>query len=275
MNIRSLLVHLAADARCDARVDLAAQLAASFDAHLVGLAPTGKVMLSQDIGPGMVGLDAVTLLVADLRHQAAERAERFRQQCRRRGATSFEAVVDEDDVVASLVRRSHCCDLMVISQAEPDSRQQAVVEQVLMQTPRPTLVVPHAGRFDRVGRRVIVAWDGGREAARAVADAMPLLCKAEEVRLVRCITPTTDDEDLRPQMQAVKQWLAWHGVDADVRLEATEIDPGNALLSMASDFSADLLVTGAYGHSRWSERILGGATRTLLQTMTLPVLMSH
>lgn len=278
MTYRSLLVHLADDERCGARVDLAAQLAHDFDARLTGLAPTGRVLLSPDLGPGLLGLDTMTLLVADLRHQASERAEAFRQQCRRRGATSFEAVVDEDDVRTSLLTRAESADLLVLGQSEPDSQHQSVLEEVLMRSPRPTLLVPHAGRFDTIGRHVLVAWDGGRESARAMSDALPLLARADRVQVVHLLGKGDDDGRealLRPRLDALHGWLMGHGVDAQVRVEATGIDAGNALLSMAADQGVDLLVTGAYGHSRWSERMLGGATRTLLQSMTVPVLMSH
>ena len=275
MTFRSLLVHVSDDPRSDARVDLAARLARTFGAHLVGLAPTGKIVLSHDIGPGLVGLDAVSLLVADLQKQAMERSERFRQRCRAQGLDSFEAVVDEDDAPTALVRRSPCTDLLILGQPEPGSRQRPAVEQVLMRSARPTLLVPHAGHYEQVGRRVLVAWDGGREASRALADALPLLGRAEAVMLMRCARPDDDTAELKPQLDALHQWLMGHGVQAQVRLEVGDIDPGNALLSMAADFSADLMISGAYGHSRWTERILGGATRTLLDTMTLPVLMSH
>ena len=277
---RSLLVHLDDQDRCSARTELAMHFAKRWDAHLVALSPTGRLPLPAEAGPGLLGLDTVTLMLTHLRRLADERAQRFRERCREAGLKSFEAVVDEDDGAASVVHHSHCSDFVLIGQAEPGleghGAAQAAVEQVVLQSARPTLVLPYAGRFDTVGENVLVAWDDSREAARAVADAMPLLCRAQRVTVLRCETPLmADGTAARRRLDAIHQWLLWHGVEADVRLEVTEIDVGNALLSRAADLGADLLVMGAYGHPRWAERVLGGATRTLLANMTVPVLMSH
>jgi nucleotide-binding universal stress UspA family protein len=150
------------------------------------------------------------------------------------------------------------------------------VEQVVLHSARPTLILPYAGRFDEVGQRVMVAWDDSREAARAVSDALPLLRHAGRVQVVSWVeSGTTEHGTLRRRLDALHQWLMWHGVNAEVRVERTEIGIADAMLSRAADFGTDLIVMGAYGHARWAERVLGGATRGLLQTMTVPVLMSH
>ena len=138
------------------------------------------------------------------------------------------------------------------------------------------LVIPYAGRFEACGRRVLVAWNASRAATRAVNDAMPLLAGAETVTVL-CVDP---DEDRRAHGEVpgmdIAVHLARHGVKA--RVETTMsggIGVGNTLLSRASDIGADLLVMGAYGHARVRELLLGGATRTILESMTLPVLMAH
>ncbi len=277
---RSLLVHLDDHPRCSARTELAIRLARQWDAHLVGLSPTGRLPLPAEAGPALPGLDTVTLLLTHLRRLADERAQRFRERCREAGLKSFEAVVDDEDGAASVIQHSRCSDFVVIGQAEPGvdgaAAARTLVEQVVLQSARPTLVLPYAGRFDAIGENVLVAWDDSREAARAVADAMPLLCRAQRVTVLQCETPLmADGAGTRERLDAIHQWLMWHGVEADVRLEVTEIDVGNALLSRAADAGIDLLVMGAYGHPRWAERVLGGATRTLLANMTVPVLMSH
>lgn len=269
---RSLLVHLDDEARCAARVDLAIRLARRLECHLVGLAPTARTPIS-------LGLEGSVMLEQAMEqlHRTAERNARgFEESCRAAGLASVESVVDTEDTARSVVSHAHCSDLVIIGQAEQPAAREAV-EQVVLQSARPTLVVPYAGRLDTVGDSVLVAWNDSPEAARAASDAMPLLCRAREVTVVQCETPfdPAGGSDAHEKLEALRRWLMWHGVEAKVRREATQIDVGNALLSRAADLGADLLVMGAYGRPRWTERVMGGATRTLLASMTLPVLMSH
>lgn len=269
---RSLLVHLDDTNRCADRVGLAIRLARRFECHLVGLAPVGRV-------PPALGFDSTAALAKvmdDLRAVAERNAHEFRESCREAGLTSVEAVVANDDTARCIVNHAHCSDLVIIGQAEPPALREAV-EQVVLQSARPTLVVPYAGSLASVGDNVLVAWNGSPESARAISDAMPMLCRAREVTVIQCDTPLQEEvgDDARAQLEALRRWLMWHGVDAQVRLETTEIDTGNALLSRAADRGCDLIVMGAYGRPRWTERVLGGATRTLLASMTMPVLMSH
>jgi nucleotide-binding universal stress UspA family protein len=123
---------------------------------------------------------------------------------------------------------------------------------------------------------VLVAWKEARESARAVADALPFLSRANAVRVV---SVSTDRDDTVREALADKDiaaWLARHGVEATVRHQvADDVDAGNLLLSRSADFGADLIVMGAYSRPRLSEVVLGGVTRLMLQSMTVPVLMSH
>jgi nucleotide-binding universal stress UspA family protein len=270
---RSLLVCLDDRPPCDARVDVAMALARRFDAHLVGLAPSGVLQ----VPIGLDGAAAMAELMGDLRSAAERSARRFAERCEAARLASVETLVDEAPVARSVVGHARCSDLVIVGQAEAAAERDAV-EQVVLQCARPVLVVPFAGRFDTVGERVLVAWNDSPEAARAVADAMPLLCRAERVLVVQCDTPQDDalvGEERSRRLEALRRWLMWHGVDAQVRQEATPIDTGNALLSMAADRGCDLMVMGAWGRPRWTERVMGGATRTLMDSMTLPVLMSH
>jgi nucleotide-binding universal stress UspA family protein len=281
MIYRSLLVHLTRAPNCDARVDLAIRLARERDGHLVGLAPTGWIEMPVQIGRSLVGdIDVMSGAWEAMQRHAADAAAQFAERCRGAGLKSFETRVDEADAAASVIRHGHCSDLVLIGQPDPTLPSYAAAmsfaEQVVLYSARPVLCLPYAGRFDAVGRRVLIAWDDSREAARAVSDALPLLTQADEVHLtsfcpVSADAARKDPEALRP----ICQWLLWHGVDAKPHLDATELPVGEALLSRAADLGTDLIVMGAYGHSRWSERVLGGATRGLLEHMTVPVLMSH
>ena len=276
MTYRSLLVLL--DQDCAARTQSALRLAKALDCHLVGLAPTSLVDLPASIEAAASMTEFAALVWDTLQKQAEQATQRFRDDCRAAGLESFEAVVDEADKAASIVHHAHCSDLTVLTQADPNAPghrlAQDLVEQVVLYSARPTLILPYAGRFDTIGSNAMVAWDDSRESARAVNDALPLLRRATRVQVVSW-SDAEDAAALRPRLDALRQWLMWHGVAAEMRVETSGIAIGEAMLSRAADLGADLIVMGAYGHTRWAERWLGGATRGLLQAMTVPVLMSH
>ena len=280
MTYRSLLVLLDADPMCAARTRLATGLARELDCHLVGVAPTGLIDLPAATAAAASLAEYAAVAWDTLRDQAEKAAQRFRDDCRAAGLKSFEAVVDEADKAPSLVRHAHCSDLTVLSQADPSAPgprvTRDVVEQVVRHSARPTLILPYAGRFDSVGSNVMVTWDDSREAARAVSDALPLLRRAKHVQVASWNEAgSRPDRSLQPRLDALHQWLLWQGVSADVGIETTRNNIADAMLSRAADLNADLIVMGAYGHARWAERVLGGATRGLLASMTVPVLMSH
>lgn len=280
MSYRSLLLHLDTDPACAARTQAALRLAQALEAHLVGLAPTG----SFDVPPALGGEVALGQLAEiawqALRQQATEAVESFRRACLAAGAISFEARIDEGDRAASLVRHAHASDLCILGQADPREPshgvRQALLEQVVLYSARPTLIVPYVAGPSTLGERVLVAWDDSREAARAVADALPLLRRAQRVSLLSWAEHgDVDDGPLHTSADATLQWLQRHGVSADWQLEHSPIGVAESMLSRAADLGTDLIVMGAWGHARWAERVLGGATRVLLDTMTVPVLMSH
>ena len=280
MTYRSLLVFLDQDTHCTARTQAAIGLAKRLGCHLVGLAPTGLVDYPSTPEAAATLGNFAALAWDALREQAERVADRFRDACHAAGLKSFEAVIDESDKAQSLVRHAHCSDLTVLSQADPGSADhpsvQAVVEQVVLHSARPTLIAPYAGSFEHPGTTAMVAWDDSREAARAVSDALPLLRRAERVQVVSWNEKGAPrDAQLRARLDALHRWLMWQGVRAEVGVETTGIGIAEAMLSRAADLGADLIVMGAYGHARWAERMLGGATRGLLAAMTVPVLMSH
>ena len=280
MTYRSLIVLLDADPLCTARIEAAIRLARDLDCHLVGVAPTGlfNMPVSSDAATALA--EYAALAWDTLRDQADQAAQRFRDECRAAGIKSFEAVVDESDKAQSLVRHAHCSDLTMLTQADPAAvghrSAQSLVEQVVIHSARPTLILPYAGRLDTVNTNVMVAWDDSREAARALSDALPLLRIAKRVQVVSWNEAGADDDKtLSLRLDALHQWLMWQGVSAEMCSETTGMDIADAMLSRAADLNADLIVMGAYGHARWTERVLGGATRGLLTSMTVPVLMSH
>ena len=276
----TLLLHLDDTPACAHRVDVAFEITRRFHCHVVGLAASGGIPLAAVADPAAMGLDTLGPALAQLNLLATQRAAAFRERCVAAGLASFDAVVAQDDDTHALLQHGRACDLMVVGQADPGHPGTGVarrtLEDVVLQSPRPVLVVPYAGRFSTIGRDVLIAWNGGRECARAIGDALPLLRRARHVRLVACETPIdSGSEATRLDLDATRHWLQRHGVEVSAEVTWTEIDVGNALLSRAADNACDLIVMGAYGHARWAERVLGGVTRTMLATMTVPVLMSR
>jgi nucleotide-binding universal stress UspA family protein len=169
------------------------------------------------------------------------------------------------------------CDLIVMSQTDPGQPAPCaatdVPELVILSYSRPVLLVPYAGRCDRVGSKILVAWDGSSEASHALTCSIPLLQKAAEVDIALFRMPATDNPEA--QGRDLMAWLARHQVAAKILIENTDIHAGDALLRLASDRQSDLIVMGGYGHARFREFLLGGVTATVLQSMTVPVLMAH
>ncbi|MGH7113980.1 MAG: universal stress protein [Stellaceae bacterium] len=281
MSWKDLLVALDPAADTPGRVELAAALAERFAAHLVGLYAIPSPELPRHAAyPDLAMLEP---MYHEWRERALEQAEAARQDfehaTRPRGLSrEWRAVVE--GAAANPAMHARCADLAILGQRDPDNEEMAMYrpspERVTLATGRPILVVPYAGHFATLGRQVLIAWNAGREAARAVADAMPLLTTADRVEvLVVDAPPDADGHDGVPGADLARH-LARHGVTA--RIEPTQsagVPIGEVILSRAADLGADLLVMGAYGHSRARELLLGGATRSILASMTIPVLMSH
>jgi len=278
MGYRSMLLFLDSGASCARRTQAAIRLARRMDGHLVGLAPTGLLDLPGSVEGAAAFSNLAALAWDQLRDEAERAADTFRQSCRQAGLPGVDSKVDEQDPAISVIAHAHCSDIVLLSQADPaapDHRAaRQLVEQVVLYSARPTLLLPYAGATEPLGQRVLVAWDDSREAARAVGDALPLLKGASSVQVVHW-RPLAASRGDAGGLEAVRRWLSRHGVAAEVRVEPASIDIADAMLSHAADLGTDLIVMGAYGHSRWTERVLGGATRGLLQSMTVPVLMSH
>ena len=178
-----------------------------------------------------------------------------------------------DNMLDALVHSSRLFDLVIVEQA---SREQAdgrspIIAASVFKSGRPVLIVPHIRPGPASLGKALIAWDGSAPAARALGDAMPLLKRAEHVTILEetCRSPERYDGT------ALKQHLARHGIDARFERTPTSGDIGKTLLSYAVEIDADLLVMGAYGHSRLREEIFGGTTKTIMGRTTIPVLMSR
>jgi nucleotide-binding universal stress UspA family protein len=280
MTYRSLLVLLDDDPLCAARVKVAIDLARNFEAHLTGLAPTGLVELPISVEAATVVTELAQAAQAELGDRARAAAQAFDAACVAAKLSTCRSLVLEAEPADALLQQAHSHDLIVLTQPDPAetgyTMRRAVVERLVLFNARPTLLVPYAGTVEAPFTNALVAWDGSREADRAIADALPFLRKARRVDVVAwrekgLLADTTPNAEL----EALREWLARHGVAATVRSEVASAPIADAILSRTADFGTDLLVMGGYGHTRWTERLLGGATRGVLATMTVPVLMSR
>jgi len=277
MSFKTIVVHVDNSPLAPTRIAVAAELARRHGAHLVGVAATGWLELPGTGLPGTGLAEYAAAALQALRDEARAGMAAFREQMARLDVASHEERIEEGHASRALVVAARHADLCVLSQADPDDALQSPLpaEDVLLQSGRPLLLLPYAGAQAAVpgGRRVLVGWNDSREAARALHDALPLLRAAERVDVAVFETPQDAD---RPLPGAdVGLWLARHGVQVEVRHVPVKAGAGEALLSLAADCEADLVVAGGYGHSRWREAALGGVTRTLMRSAPVPVLLSH
>ncbi|HEY8880664.1 MAG TPA: universal stress protein [Roseateles sp.] len=280
MSFRTILVHLDHSRHAASRVAAAGALTLQYDAHLIGLAPIGWALMPAETVPAL-GLAAYQeAAMKELREQAQRCVDSFEQQVARLGITRCESRIEEGFAESAVARAARYCDLTVVTQADPDESTSAAVllpQDVLLQSGRPLLVLPYAGDWAIApAARVLVGWNASRESARAMHDALPFLKAATHVEVVVFETP--EDANLtHGQLPGadIGLWLARHGVAVEAKHVPAKVGAGEALLSLAADMSADLIVAGGYGHSRFREAVLGGVTRTLLGSSPVPVLLSH
>lgn len=291
MTYKTVLLHIDDGAGRDARVAMAASVAQACGGHLTGVALTGVSRLPYQHQPDLDADPNLTLHLNFLRERAARALDGFEQQASSFGVASYEQRVVDDEAAGGISLLARYADLVVISQYNAADKSPSVMRDfpayVLLHSGRPVLIVPHALQAGQLAptahpaaaNNVLISWNGSKEASRAVSAALPLLQRAGQVHVAVFDAQLHAAEHGEHPGADIVQYLARHGVQARLLLldggATRRGDIGDALLSQASDLSADLLVMGAYGHSRLRETILGGVTRTVLQSMTIPVLMAH
>ncbi len=279
MGYRSFLVQVDDTDQSDRRVRLAARLARSYGADLQGvylssaraITPFAAAMLPDAVVESRLHETGKAQAGAESRFRAGAAAEQLT-------AVSWSAPAGPAIDAAIL----HMCyaDIVVVGQPLPEDAHAGfasdLLYEMMMGAGKPLLVVPHYGEYPVVGQSVLIAWKESRESTRAVCDALPLLKRAGKVVVMMIASPEDDRSAGAQSGAAITGYLARHGIVATVRPEvADDIDVGEVLLSRAADLSTDLIVMGAYSRGRMTERVLGGVTRLMLQSMTVPVLMSH
>jgi nucleotide-binding universal stress UspA family protein len=278
MSYKTIVVHLNDPRRAEALLEPAVRLAARSNAHLVGL----HVFASVPAPPVAVPYSGQVLgsIVAAERKQSEDLAATFaRMTAGQSIVAEWRAVkVPHVDLAAVVMEHGRAADLIVAGQTDPDWDLSPLLdfpERLALESGRPVLVVPYIGRYPEVGRNVVVAWKSGREAARATFDALPFLLAAETVQILE-IKERGDDRPALTTDTSIAAALSRHGIKPTVRTSvAGEISVGDEVLSRIADMGADLLVMGAYGHSRMREMVFGGVTRHIARHMTVPTLFSH
>ena len=272
---KTIIVHVDESPLADARLRAAAWLANAHEAHLVGCAATGMSWPAYAMLTGSMAVSPVNEFEA-LRSLARNSLARFAARARQLGVDSFEERMVEDENRDALLLQSRYADLVVTGQDAGDAATVRGLPQYLaMHGVRPVLVVPPSYDDQPLADSVLIGWDGGSPALRAIQGAMPILLRARAVTLALVnpeLAPSLHGEEPGADMAL---HLARHGVRVEVLCERTHASPGDALLGIARNAGAGLLVAGAFGHSRYREIMLGGATRVLLDRAALPVLFAH
>jgi nucleotide-binding universal stress UspA family protein len=275
--IKDLVVNLAVGTDRDRAAQFAISIAAAFQAHIAGVAFAYDPAMTPTI---MDGLSAGWIDAQRAENLAAAQAavDRFEEAVRREGVSAEHRIVESSLGAAPnmFARIARHFDLSVVGQTAPDIAlpEDLLIEAALFESGRPAVIVPYIQTDDIKLNHVLVCWDHGRHAARAVADALPLLARSKKVEIVIVTRHDGKANDLPGA--GIAEHLARHGLNVELkRLIASDLDVANAVLSYAADVGADFIVMGGYGHSRLREFVLGGATYGMLQSMTVPVLMAH
>jgi nucleotide-binding universal stress UspA family protein len=262
----------------DTVTPFAASMAAYFNAYLMGIAFVYEpVIPSAEIGAA-ISTAFIDEQMEESRKAARMAVERFKRSLQDREISSASKKIETiaEDASRQFADIAHGFDVAVVGQANPDkptAMDDLVIEGALFASGRPTLVVPYTQRGSFTCNRVTICWDRSRTSARAIADALPILARAGSIDLLSVYGENTDRTEFDGADMA--QHLARHGLKVDIRSTPKTNDAASSILNFATDNGTDLLVMGGYGHSRFREFILGGATRSILSSMTVPTLMSH
>jgi len=276
---KTILVYVDETAATAHRIEVAANLARKFESHLVGTAITGLSAYMFPVSGIGAGMPPIVFPIDELRAAAAQVLDRFDQLASSAGLSSFERSMVDDEAGFGISLRARYSDVVVIGQCRSDAFTPGIrsdlAEHVVLNGMRPVLVVPHSSSVVDIGRIVTIGWNGSAEAVRAITSAIPLLKRAQRVDLV--VFNAEEDIELHGDDPGADMglYLARHGIRVKVSATAAGRDDGDAILTFAADTGADLIVMGAYGHSRFQEFLLGGMTRTALASSPVALWMSH
>ncbi len=281
MSYKDLMVHLDGSKACAYRIEAAVALAKRKEARVTGVALALKSTISTYIGIDIPS--SLTEAQQEIVHKVAQTAvENFKNAANAAGVSHASEIVacSATKAPARLSFHARHKDISFIGQPNPDEQgvsfQESLLEGVLFGSGRPVYIVPYIGRPNVRVRKAVIAWDGGKKAVRAVNDAIPLLQGRSEA-IVLVINPESRQSVHGDNPGSdIAAHLERHGIKTSVdRQTFPDISPDTVILNYLADSGADLLIMGAYGHSRLREKAFGGVTNTILHQMTAPVLMSE
>ena len=269
MNFKNILVHIDDRPTCSSRLEVAVQLAVRQESQL-----TGIYVISQ-------------IYFAHHRKEFLERADKMRKIFEEKAAAAgvktdwilVDCQISRIDLVTALNLHAHYHDLLVVSQTDVSADEQGIPdnlpEKAVLGSGRPVLIIPYAGHYERDFKQILMAWRGGPESCRALHDSMPVLRRAEHVRVVTVHGPG-GDESYRSHSADISLLMARYGLPLSCEKRVSgDLSIGDLLLNLCADAGVDLLVMGATSQTRRGQQTLGETGRHLLKYMTLPVLMSH
>jgi nucleotide-binding universal stress UspA family protein len=277
MAYKTILVHCDSSAALPHRLNTALDLSRRYGAHLVGV-HVSMPFQSPAMDATFVPTDLYEMYEARTAEDMGGARAAFDKAVAASGLPAeWRASTGFAD--AELAQQARYADLLIVGQTDPDMSAVTpddLPESVAMSAGKPVLVVPRAGARAMPGKSVMLCWNASRESARAASDALPFLQAAEKV-VVLTVDPhaTAGGHGAEPGAD-VAAWLSRHGAKVTVQREAAaDAEVGGLILSRAADHGADLIVMGVYGHSRMREWVLGGVSRSLLESSNLPLLIAH
>ncbi len=279
MEIKNILLHLDHSSGCSNRLDIAFALARENDASISGL-----FVVPDYVVPSYVEAQISVDLITDVTEKAIARAEEALVGYRQRAADAgveMKADVVEGQVIPILREHTKYTDLLLLGQdnpEDPDNASYGLADALLFEGACACMVVPHSGKLEVPGKRILLTWNASRESARALREALSMLQRAETVVVLSSEPDDGDTEVARghPHAQELARFLESHGIEAvSSGIADVDLSPSDAILGQAADMNADLIVMGAYGHTRLREIILGGVTRDLLKQSPIPLLLAH
>ena len=279
MEFKNILIHLDHSSGCQNRLAAAFELARNFDARITGL-----FVVPDYVVPSYVEAQISVDVITDVTEKALARARDTLvdyQKLAEEAGVSMEGQVLEGQLIPILREHSKYSDLLVLGQDHPedlDNASYGLADSLLFEGACACMVVPHSGKLGPLAKRVLVTWNASRESARALREAMPLLSRAETVVMLSSEPDEGDSSIARghPHAQELARFLESHGIEAiSSGISDPDMSTTDAIIGQAAEMNADLIVMGAYGHTRLREIILGGVTRDLLKLAPMPLLLAH
>ncbi len=277
MAIKNILIHIDSSPSCKHRLDTAIQLSIQHDAKLSGI-----YVIPDFPEPTYYEAQISADIIAEIDKEALETAKLTQRKyidIANKAGFSLTVDIAKGNLISVLDDYARFNDLLVLGQSNPDESQvmsEALADNLVLEAGTPCLVVPHTSSRQFAAKRILVAWNASREAARTLKDALPILRAADYVEVLLVNPPQHEADKDNAHGKSVSSFLIQHGIKPVVEvITDSKAKPGDSIISRASEVSADIIVMGAYGHSRLREIILGGVTRKLLRQMTVPVFISH